>query len=111
MSKRKNESQGGLVYSTNPDFTWQPENETIETLANVSQKLRVHVETKHRGGKVATIITGFVGQESDLIQLGKLLKNKCGTGGSVKDGEIIIQGNCKEKIVEVLKKEGYSNTK
>lgn len=111
MSKRNNESKGGLVYSTNPDFTWQPENETIETLANASQKLRVHVETKHRGGKVATIVTGFVGQENDLIQLGKLLKNKCGTGGSAKDGEIIIQGNCKEKIVEILKKEGYSNTK
>jgi len=111
MSKKNNESKGGLVYSTNPDFTWQPENETIETLANASQKLRVHVETKHRGGKVATIVTGFVGQENDLIQLGKLLKNKCGTGGSAKDGEIIIQGNCKEKIVEILKKEGYSNTK
>ena len=75
------------------------------------QKLRVRIEKNHRGGKTVTIVSGFVGNETDIKELGKLLKTKCGVGGSVKDGELIIQGEFKEKVVELLKKEGYTQTK
>lgn len=112
MPKKNEANKGGLVYSTNPDVNLpREEEEQEETLPKAQQKLRVHVETKHRGGKVATIVTGFIGTDEDLELLGKMLKTKCGTGGSVKDGEVIIQGNCKEKLLEFLKKDGYSNSK
>lgn len=111
MSKKQQERTGGLVFSTNRDLPLQAEEESVETLPPAQQKLRVHIETKHRGGKIATLVTGFVGSEADLEALGKLLKTKCGTGGSTKDGEIIIQGNTKEKIIEILKAAGYTNSK
>ena len=101
-----------MVYSTNPDFNYITDvEEEIETLDKSKQKLRVTIEKKGRGGKTVTVITGFVGNENDLKTLGKLLKTKCGVGGSVKEGEILIQGEFKQRIIELLKTEGYIQTK
>lgn len=101
-----------VVYSTNPDFSYESDEvEEQETLPREQQNLRVQLDRKNRGGKVVTLITGFVGSDDDLKDLGKLLKSKCGVGGSAKDSEIIVQGDFKQKIVELLKKEGYSKTK
>lgn len=101
-----------VVYSTNPDFNYESENDEEQvTLKSSQQNLRVQLDRKNRGGKVVTLITGFVGTEDDLKELGKLLKSKCGVGGSAKDREIIVQGDFKLKIVELLKKEGYTQTK
>lgn len=106
MQKKKNIR--GVVYSTNPNFQYSYNN-TKEpmTLPPQQQNLRVFLETKHRGGKTATVIKGYVGKVTDLETLGKYLKMKCGTGGSVKDNEIIIQGNFREKITNMLISEGY----
>ena len=98
-------------YSTNPDAMRPEEPETVETLAPDRQKLRVSIERKGRGGKTATVVKGFVGSNDDLEALAKQLKTRCGTGGSAKDGEIIIQGELKEKIIALLKNLGYGNTK
>ena len=101
-----------IVYSTNPDFQYSTdEKEEIDTLPKQQQKLRVNIEKNHRGGKTVTLVKNFVGNEEDMKELGKLLKTRCGVGGSVKDGEILIQGDFKEKIIELLKKEGYTQTK
>jgi|ERR1017187_4330848 translation initiation factor 1 len=101
-------NNGGLVYSTNPDFDYSDDlKHESETQAPSKQKLIVGRSVKGRGGKVATLVTGFIGKEADLEALGKLLKNKCGVGGSVKDWEIIIQGDQRIKAAEILKKEGY----
>lgn len=101
-----------VVYSTNPDFNYECiEEEEAETLPKNQQKLRVGIEKKGRGGKTVTIIKGFIGSEEDLKDLGKLLKTKCGVGGSAKEGEIIIQGEFKQRIIELLKVEGYTQTK
>ena len=101
-----------VVYSTNPDFTYETaEEEEAETLPKNQQKLRVSMEKKGRGGKTVTLIKGFIGSEDDLKDLGKLLKTKCGVGGSVKDEEIIIQGDFKQRIIDLLKAEGYTQTK
>lgn len=101
-----------VVYSTNPDFHYDTEDtEITATLPKEKQNLRVNIEKKNRGGKVVTLVTGFVGNEEDLKELGKLLKSKCGVGGSAKDGEILIQGDLKTKVIELLKKEGYVRTK
>ena len=101
-----------VEYSTNPDFNYElgEEEETL-TLDKKQQKLRVSIEKKGRGGKTVTLVNGFIGTENDLKELGKLLKTKCGVGGSVKDGEIIIQGEFKQRIIELLKAEGYTQTK
>lgn len=98
-------------YSTNPDAMRPEEPEVPETLAPDCQKLRVSIERHHRGGKTATLVKGFVGSDDDLVDLAKQLKTRCGTGGSAKDGEIIIQGELKEKIVALLQQMGYKNTK
>lgn len=112
MSKKNKSDRNGFVYSTDPGFQFQPEEESIaETLPPAQQKLRVRLETKHRGGKTVTLITGFIGKEEDLEDLGKKLKNFCGTGGSAKDGEIVIQGDQREKVMQWLVKNGYTNTK
>ena len=101
-----------VVYSTNPDYQYESiEEEEAETLPKNQQKLRVSMEKKGRGGKTVTLIRGFIGTEDDLKELGKLLKTKCGVGGSSKDGEIIIQGDFKQRIIELLKAEGYTQTK
>lgn len=99
---------GGFVFSTNKDFDFSHEEEIIETPQNNKQHLEAHLDKKNRAGKVATIIKGFVGTEEDLKELSKKLKTLCGVGGSQKDGEIIIQGNFRDKIMEYLKKEGYN---
>jgi translation initiation factor 1 len=96
------------MYSTNPDFEFQQESKEISsTPANNQQDLRVQLDKKQRAGKAVTLITGFVGLGSDLLDLGKKLKSKCGVGGTVKDGEIIIQGDFREKIIQILQSEGY----
>ena len=101
-----------VVYSTNPDYKYESiEEEEAETLPKNQQKLRVFMEKKGRGGKTVSLIKGFAGTENDLKELGKLLKTKCGVGGSVKDGEIIIQGDFKQRIIDLLKAEGYTQTK
>lgn len=101
-----------VVYSTNPDFKYDStEEEEAETLDKKQQKLRVSIEKKGRGGKTVTLINGFIGAEDELKELGKLLKTRCGVGGSVKEGEIIIQGEFKQRIIELLKAEGYTQTK
>ena len=101
-----------IVYSTNPNFGYDTD-EVVEdeTLDKKQQKLRVAMEKKGRGGKTVTLIRGFVGTESDLKELGKLVKTKCGVGGSVKEGEIIVQGDFKQRVIELLKAEGYTQTK
>lgn len=101
-----------VVYSTNPDFRYETaEEEEAETLPKNQQKLRVSMEKKGRGGKTVTLIKGFIGSEEDCKELGKLLKSKCGVGGSVKEGEIIIQSDFKQRIIDLLKVEGYTQTR
>lgn len=110
MSKNKRDING-FVYSTDPEFSFDNEREDADTLAPGQQKLRIWLETKNRGGKAATLLSGFIGKEDDLKELGKKLKNFCGTGGSTKDNEILIQGDQRDKILQWLLKEGYSQTK
>lgn len=109
MSKNKKQSYEGVVYSTNDSFNYQLADlfQEVETLPVNQQTLKVLLDRKMRKGKVVTLVTGFVGKAEDLEALGKLLKQKCGVGGSVKDGEIIIQGDFKQKIHDLLLKEGY----
>ncbi|MBP5341999.1 MAG: translation initiation factor [Bacteroidales bacterium] len=98
----------GVVYSTNPDFQYQYDEEPeAETLAPEKQRLRVSLDRHHRGGKTVTLVTGFVGTDDDLQAIGKMLKGKCGVGGSTKDGEIIIQGDQMEKVRQALNAAGY----
>ncbi|MHA7111869.1 translation initiation factor [Sunxiuqinia elliptica] len=98
----------GVVFSTNPDFEYENEQEeTQETLPPQQQKLRVSLDKRNRKGKAVTLITGFVGSEDDLKSLGKMLKTKCGVGGSAKEGEILIQGDFREQVMKLLQQEGY----
>ena len=101
----------GVMYSTNPDFAYDTDKvEDEETLPKNQQKLRILLDKKNRGGKVVTLITGFCGTSEDLASLGKFLKTKCGVGGSAKEGEIIIQGDLRTKVLSILQKEGYTQT-
>ena len=112
MSKKNKPDANGFVYSTNPNFSYQPEEENEQqTLEPHQQKLKIKLETKHRGGKAVTIIENFIGINNDLEELGKKLKNFCGTGGSVKDGEIIIQGDQREKVLQWLLKNDYKQSR
>lgn len=108
MTKKKNIS--GVVYSTNPDFIYKSEEVNKETLPSSQQNLRVWLE-KRGGGKLATIVKGFIGNNDDLETLEKLLKSKCSVGGSSKDGEIILQGDQRDKVIAILTKEGYRSKK
>ena len=111
MSK-KNKNIANVVYSTNPNFIYQSiEADEQDTLASSNQALYVSIDRKQRGGKEVTLVEGFIGVDEDLKDLGKMLKSKCGVGGAVKEGQILIQGNFKEKIFDLLLKAGYSNTK
>ncbi len=101
------EDLGGFVFSTNASFTYEENDEDQIPLAANEQRLEAHLDKKNRGGKVATLIKGFQGSDDDLKSLAKQLKTLCGVGGSAKDGEIIIQGNFRDKIMEHLSKQGY----
>lgn len=102
----------GVVYSTAPDYDYETDAAVEEeTLSPSAQKLRVRIEKNGRGGKTVTLVTGFVGTADDLSALGKALKSKCGVGGSAKDGEILVQGDFRQRVVELLKAMGYTQTK
>lgn len=112
MSARNKKSGDGIVYSTNPDFVYD-DNTTKEpdTLPPRQQDLRISLDKKLRGGKKVTLITGFVGKTDDLKTLGNMLKIKCGTGGSVKDGDILIQGDFRDRIMKLLQDNDYKAKK
>jgi len=111
MTKKNKADSRGFVYSTDPNFQFQQEEQNAATLPPAQQKLRVILETKQRGGKAVTVVYGFAGKNEDLEAMGKQLKNYCGTGGSVKEGEIIVQGDQREKVMQWLLKNGYNGTK
>ncbi|MBL0355966.1 MAG: translation initiation factor [Chitinophagaceae bacterium] len=112
MQKKKLNSLGGLVYSTDPNFKLEEDYvEAQETLPPAQQKLRILLDKKQRAGKAVTLVTGFIGVEKHIEELGKKLKTFCGTGGSVKEGEIIVQGDNRDKVLQWLLKNGYSAAK
>ena len=101
-------SRLGMVYSTNPDFEYRTdEPEEAETLPAARQQLRVWLDRKQRAGKVVTIVRGFVGREADLAELARLLETRCGVGGAAKEGDILIQGDHRDRVVEILTRAGY----
>lgn len=100
------------MYSTNPDFTYETDDvEEQETLPREKQQLRISLDKRNRGGKMVTLVTGFKGTDDDLTALGKMLKVKCGVGGSAKEGEIIVQGDLRNKVRDILQKEGYTKSR
>lgn len=112
MNKKNKSDVRGFIYSTDPNFNFEPaQDEILETLLSAKQPLRIKLDSKHRAGKAVTLITGFIGTADDVEKLGKQLKNFCGTGGSVKDAEIIVQGDQRDKVLQWLLKNGYSATK
>jgi translation initiation factor 1 len=111
MSKKNKPDTRGFVYSTDPNFKFEQESNSTETLAPAQQKLKVRLDTKHRAGKAVTLIEGFIGTEEALEDLGKKLKSFCGTGGSAKDGEIIIQGDQREKVMQWFSRNEYIKAK
>ena len=111
MAKKFTSNTNGFVFSTDPNFKLEDDEPIQETLPPAQQKLRIRLETKHRGGKAVTLVIGFIGTDTDLEDLGKKLKNFCGTGGSAKDAEIIIQGDQRDKVLQWLLKNDYKLTK
>lgn len=111
MSKKKQIAEG-VVYSTNPNYSFANDSQgDSATLVPAKQDLRVMLDKKQRGGKMVTLVTGFAGSDDDLKELGKQLKSKCGVGGTAKDGEILIQGDFRDKVMEMLLKAGYKAKK
>lgn len=109
---KKDKNRVNVVYSTNPSFQYEYNEESeATTLPPQQQNLRVMNDRKQRAGKTVTVITGFVGSKDDLEELGRTLKSKCGTGGSVKDGEILIQGENADKVLQILLQAGYKAKK
>ncbi len=112
MAKKNKPDSRGFVYSTDPDFHWENEHKEQEnTLAPEKQKLYIRLDTKQRAGKAVSLVEGFLGKQEDLEALGRKLKTHCGTGGSVKDGSIIIQGDQREKMLQWLMRNKYNQTK
>ncbi len=108
----KNKRRDGIVFSTDPDFEYRrQEDEAPELLTPEKQNLRVSLDRKQRGGKAVTLVTGFIGPKDDLEALGKLLKARCGVGGAAKDGEIMVQGDHRERVMQILLQEGFTRTK
>ena len=108
---KHNSDKNGTVYSTNPDYAFDYGEEEVVTLEPAKQNLRVMLDKKQRAGKKVTLITGLQGSDLDLAVLGKALKSACGVGGSVKDGEILLQGDFREKVLALLQEKGYTKTK
>jgi translation initiation factor 1 len=111
MSKKNKPDARGFVFSTDPNFSFEENNEPAATLPTKQQKLRIRLETKHRAGKAVTLVVGFIGKGEDIENLGKQLKSYCGSGGAVKDGEIIVQGDHRDKVLQWLLKNGYTLSK
>lgn len=111
MGKKNKPDNRGYVYSTDPGFSFEEDKSETDTLPPSQQKLRVKLDARNRGGKVVSLVEGFVGKGEDLEDLGKKLKNHCGTGGSAKDGEIIIQGDQRTRILQWLQKNGYTQSR
>ena len=111
MSKKNKPDQKGFVYSTDPNFSFEQEENIEHTPEPAKQKLKIRLDAKQRGGKVVTLIEGFSGTDSDMQDLGKKLKTYCGTGGAAKDGEIFVQGDQRDKVLQWLLKNGYKNAK
>jgi len=112
MSKKNKPDNNGFVFSTDPNFRFEEEDKADQaTLPPAQQLLKVRLDTKQRAGKAVTLVQGFIGTEADLEELGKKLKNTCGTGGSVKDGEAIVQGDQRDKVMQWLQKNGYTKAK
>ena len=111
MSKKNKPDARGFVFSTDPNFSFEENNELAATLPPKQQKLRIRLETKHRAGKAVTLVVGFIGTGEDIENLGKQLKSYCGSGGAVKDGEIIVQGDHRDKVLQWLLKNGYTLSK
>ena len=109
LKKRINTS--GVIYSTDPNFKIEEEKDEVESIAQSQQKLRIKLETKHRAGKAVTLIDSYIGKEIEKEELVKKLKTFCGTGGSCKEGEMLVQGDQRDKIVQWLLKNGYTQTK
>jgi len=108
MNTKNKKDRDGIVYSTNSDFAYNyKQDEEAETLPTAKQQLKVSLDKSGRAGKQVTLVSGYTGKTGDLEVLAKILKTKCGTGGSVKDREILIQGDVRDKVVEILIKEGY----
>lgn len=108
MKKNDWKERLNIVYSTNPDFRYESDDEdSVETWTAEKQPLRIQLDKRNRNGKAVTLITGFVGTDDDLKELSKMLKTKCGVGGSHKDGEILVQGDFRNKVLEILRSSGY----
>jgi translation initiation factor 1 len=111
MGTKNKPDAKGFVYSTDPNFRFENESNSAETLPAAQQKLKIQLNTRYRAGKAVTVVTGYIGNENDMEELGKKLKTYCGTGGSAKDGEIFVQGDQRNKVLQYLQQNGYKLTK